>query len=83
MKTAISIPDEVFARVEERAAALNLNRSQFFVRAAENYLLALDDESVTSHIDAAVRRDPTYSEPSDVANVGLSRLEQLTADDSW
>jgi hypothetical protein len=83
MKTAISIPDDVFERVEQRATALNLNRSQFFVRAAERYLLALDEESVTGQIDAAVLRGSVNVDATNFAINGLAQLDALTADDSW
>lgn len=45
MKCAISVPDEVFAAVEEQAARLGISRSEFFAIAAERYIndLTLDD----------------------------------------
>jgi len=54
MKTAISVPDPVFARVEEAAGQLGVSRSEFFRRAAERYLTELDDDTTTSEIDAAI-----------------------------
>ena len=51
MKTAISLPDETFNRVNQQAAALRLSRSEFFARAAERYLEQLDSISVTAEID--------------------------------
>lgn len=53
MKTAISIPDEVFRRVEAQAKRLKLSRSEFFTRAAERFLVALSDENVTRSYDEA------------------------------
>lgn len=38
MKTAITVPDETFRRVDERAAALGMSRSEFYSRAAEGYI---------------------------------------------
>lgn len=54
MKTAISIPDETFRRASERASQLGMSRSEFFTRAAVNYLDHLDDGSITEQIDAAL-----------------------------
>lgn len=54
MKTAISVPNDVFRRVEERAKALGLNRSEFYSRAAESYLEHLDREGLRERIDAAL-----------------------------
>jgi metal-responsive CopG/Arc/MetJ family transcriptional regulator len=54
MKTAISLPDGTFARVEEAARRLKLSRSEFFARAAERWLDDLDDEQSTDAIDRAL-----------------------------
>ncbi|MEO7125221.1 MAG: antitoxin [Nakamurella sp.] len=53
MKTAISVPDEIFDRASRRARALGLSRSEFFARAAAKYLSGLDAHSVSQQIDAA------------------------------
>ncbi len=54
MKTAISVPDETFARVDEAAARLGVSRSEFYARAAERWLAQLEASSVTDGIDAAL-----------------------------
>lgn len=54
MKTAISLPDETFDRVERAARELGVSRSEFFVRAAERWLNALDDEETTEVIDRVI-----------------------------
>lgn len=54
MKTAISIPDAVFRRVEDRAHALGMNRSEFYVRAAEEFLDRLDQDDLTQRFDGAI-----------------------------
>lgn len=38
MKTAISIPDDLFLTVEEMAKKLNVSRSQFFAEAVRDYI---------------------------------------------
>lgn len=53
MKTAISLPDEVFRRVERQARRLGLSRSEFFARAAERFLQALREDAVTASYDEA------------------------------
>jgi metal-responsive CopG/Arc/MetJ family transcriptional regulator len=57
MKTAISIPDATFARVEASAARLGVSRSEFFARAAERWLADLDDAQTTAAIDAVLGDD--------------------------
>ena len=54
MKTAISVPDETFLRVEAHAAALGMSRSEFFTRAARRYIEQLEAESLTGRINVAV-----------------------------
>jgi metal-responsive CopG/Arc/MetJ family transcriptional regulator len=54
MKTAISLPDETFERASRRAKELGMSRSEFFARAAANYLDELDSKSLTSQMDAAL-----------------------------
>ncbi len=54
MKTAISVPDETFARVDAAAERLGVSRSQFYARAAERWLAALDDDGTTAAIDAVL-----------------------------
>ena len=54
MKTAISVPDELFERASRRANDLGMSRSEFFARAAGSYLNELDATSVTKQIDAAL-----------------------------
>jgi hypothetical protein len=54
MKTAISIPDPVFHRVEEHAQRLGMSRSEFFTRAAARWADELDEEDLTAAIDAAL-----------------------------
>jgi metal-responsive CopG/Arc/MetJ family transcriptional regulator len=56
MKTAISIPDNIFEEAESAAGRLGISLSEFFTRAAESYIRAVDDESLTSRIDAALAR---------------------------
>ncbi len=73
MKTAISIPDATFARVEASAARLGVSRSEFFARAAERWLAELDGAETTAAINAvlsAVERDEAFAERSGSATAG-------------
>ena len=81
MKTAISIPDATFERVEERAAALGMSRSEFFVRAAQKYLEQLDATSLMGRIDAAVELLGA-DESADTA-VAAGRRRLASTDDEW
>lgn len=54
MKTAISLSDDTFRRVDRAAKRMGMSRSEFFARAAEAWLDALDDDGTTEAINRAV-----------------------------
>ena len=58
MKTAISLPDETFARIEKAARRLGVSRSEFFAKAAERWLDDLDDDPATDAINRALAEVP-------------------------
>jgi metal-responsive CopG/Arc/MetJ family transcriptional regulator len=66
MKTAVSLPDEVFERAELAAKQLKLSRSEFYSRALSEYLARHTDSEITSAINSAISevgqpRDSTIS----------------------
>jgi metal-responsive CopG/Arc/MetJ family transcriptional regulator len=81
MKTAISVPDEVFDQVEYRAAELGISRSEFFARAARQYLDLLADASLTQQIDAAI--DVTGAEDSGHLAAAAGRAFLAAINDEW
>lgn len=84
MKTAISIPDETFERVEQSVAELGISRSEFFARAAKKYLAELEAESVTAQINAAIDAGAVDNGlERDVTEHGRRMLLELTAEDEW
>jgi len=63
MKTAVSIPDELFQRADELAARLGKSRSQVYREALAEYLLRRDPQAITAALDElagelAERPDP-------------------------
>jgi predicted transcriptional regulator len=55
MKTAVSIPDDVFEDAERLASRLRTSRSQLYARALAEFVARHDDDRVTSLMDQAVR----------------------------
>jgi predicted transcriptional regulator len=51
MKTAVSIPDDLFERAEQIAARSGKSRSQVYREALAEYLSRRDPRSVTSALD--------------------------------
>lgn len=56
MKTAISVPDELFEQVTKWSSVLGVGRSAFFQRAAQRLVEELEGESLTRAIDEALAR---------------------------
>jgi hypothetical protein len=75
MKTAISLSDDTFQRVERAAKALGVSRSEFFARAAERWLDDLDDEGATDAINRAIADVPGDTEFTDAAAAALARAD--------
>lgn len=75
MKTAISVPDETFERIERVAKKHGMNRSQFYATAAAKYADELESNELTAAIDAvadAVNDDDSTTAARAAANRTLS-----------
>ena len=55
MKTAVSIPDDVFEDAERLASRLQTSRSKLYARALAEFVARHDDDRVTALMDQAVR----------------------------
>ena len=55
MKTAVSIPNDVFEDAERLALRLRTSRSQLYARALAEFVARHDDDRVTALMDQAVR----------------------------
>ena len=74
MKTAISIPDEVFCEADALARELKQSRSQLYTRAVREYVARHSVDSVTAALDALVAEDPDL-DSAFATSVGRSVLE--------
>jgi metal-responsive CopG/Arc/MetJ family transcriptional regulator len=81
MKTAISVPDEIFAQAASQAAELGISRSEFFARAARKYLDELAVQSLTSQIDEALQA--ATGDDSGAAAAVAGRRLLAAGDDDW
>jgi len=62
MKTAISIPDEVFAEAERLAKRQKKSRSRLYADAVAEYVARHDDDQIIESINAVVN-DPEAADP--------------------
>jgi predicted transcriptional regulator len=69
MKTAISIPDDLFEAAEGLAEELHVSRSQLYARAVAELLARLRDDDVTR------RLDEVYSQTESRLDPVLERLQ--------
>ncbi len=71
VKTAISVPDDTFRRVDDAAKRLGVSRSEFFARAAERWLQSLDDDGTTDAINRAITGQPADHQFTEAAAAAL------------
>jgi len=68
MKTAISVPDRVFADAERLAKRLKKSRSRVYAEALAEYVARHDEDQVTERVNAALEaigephQDPALAE---------------------
>ena len=82
MKTAISLPDALYADAEAMARAMGIPRSQLFAKALEEFISRRKKERLTEKLNqvyATIGADP--APPPSTA--GLEALRELTKHDSW
>jgi antitoxin MazE6 len=76
VKTAISLPDDTFHAVTNRARELGMSRSEFFATAARRYLDELDGQSLTARIDQAVADGATDDSSQAASSAGRRHLAE-------
>jgi metal-responsive CopG/Arc/MetJ family transcriptional regulator len=63
MKTAISVPDDIFEASERAARRLGISRSEFYARAAAAYLDQLRRSDVTARLDEVHSEETSALDP--------------------
>ncbi len=63
MKTAISIPDPLFAAAERMSKRLRISRSRLYAQAMEAYLRAHQGKGITEALDAVYRTEDSGLDP--------------------
>ena len=82
MKTAISLPDELFAKAESTARRLGLARSQLFARAVEEFIREHDPQMVTDAIDNVIGDVDGGMDPVIVKMQSIS-IASEQSDETW
>ena len=78
MKTAISIPDDLFQAADELAKELGVTRSKLYATAVSDYLARRRDEHITALLDEVYREQSSQLAPE------LRRMQgRSLAADEW
>jgi metal-responsive CopG/Arc/MetJ family transcriptional regulator len=72
MKTAISIPDELFASTERLAKQMGISRSRVFALAADEYVAKHDRGCITERLNELCELHSTELDPV------LARIQALS-----
>jgi metal-responsive CopG/Arc/MetJ family transcriptional regulator len=67
MKTAISIPDEVFRAAESAAKRLGMSRSEFYTRAVRAYLESDGGKGITEKVNEVLATEASSLDPAAAA----------------
>jgi metal-responsive CopG/Arc/MetJ family transcriptional regulator len=76
MKTAISIPDEIYADAERLSRRLNKSRSQVYTEAVTEYIARHEPEAVTEAMNRVCEAVDTYPDPA-ISAAARRRLESV------
>ncbi len=64
MKTAISIPDDLFATADQLAARFGVSRSELYVMALREYVAEHHYDRVTERLNAIYDEEPSGLDPA-------------------
>jgi metal-responsive CopG/Arc/MetJ family transcriptional regulator len=62
MKTAISIPDELFKEVDNLTKRLGMSRSELYATAVSEYLRDHRNDAVTERLNEIYRKEPSAAD---------------------
>ena len=82
MKTAISLPDELFKAAEETAAELGISRSRLFALAVKEFISRHRKEHITEQLNRVYEKIGGPAD-MDIRTAGIEAVRELTKDDSW
>jgi len=78
MKTAISVPDDLFRRAEATARRLRISRSELYAKAMAEFLMRQQGKAITERLNDVYSRQPAKVD-SALHRAQLKSLEK----DAW
>lgn len=82
MKTAISLPDELFKAAEETAAELGIPRSRLFAIAVKEFISRHRKEYITEQLNRVYEKIGGQVDMN-IRTAGIETVRELTKNDSW
>jgi len=82
MKTAVSLPDQLYEEAEKTAKYLGIPRSQLFAKALEEFIAFHKRENIAERLNRVYSKTDV-SQFQDVANAGIESMRNLTKNDAW
>lgn len=64
MKTAVSLPDDLFQSAEAAARRLRVSRSELYAKAIAEYLKQQDDSAITERLNEVYSRQEAKLDPA-------------------
>ena len=64
MKTAVSVPDDVFLSADELARRQGVSRSELYATAVAEYVAKYDDEQITAKLNEVLADEPRGLHPA-------------------
>lgn len=77
MKTAVSIPDEVFEAADRAAKKLGVSRSELYATAVDEYVKRRQAEDITTNLNAVYASNDSNIDP----NLQNMQLKVLAKED--
>jgi metal-responsive CopG/Arc/MetJ family transcriptional regulator len=78
MKTAVSVPDELFRQAEAAARRLQMSRSELYSTALARYLEKAEDDETTRRLNEVYAKEPSNLDPA----IRRAQFKTLSKD-SW
>jgi predicted transcriptional regulator len=82
MKTAVSIPDDIFRSAERLAKRLGISRSELYATALQQLVEEQNNQSLSNRIDKALEGLDTRPDPV-LVKMSARTLKRELRDDQW
>lgn len=83
MKTAISLPDQLYKEAEKTAKSMGIPRSQLYAKALEAFLDHHTQKNVTEKLNEIYGNTGIESDFVSTEATGLEALREVTKNDAW